>query len=111
MKEKFITIENETKIRQIKEEDILSVSVDSKIVSFELENGETISKTVTLINILEDFDNFIQITKSSAVNQNKIYEIMKKERVVILTNKKEYHVSRRNMSKIRSGRQNDRLGT
>jgi len=108
MKEEFITIENESKIYQIKEDDILSVSVDSKIVTFELEDNRKISKYSSLCKIIEEFPKLTRIDKNCAVNSDKIIEIMKKENIAILSNKKKYHVSRRNIYKFRSWRKNDR---
>lgn len=94
-------IENDSKIHFVYKEDILAISVDSKIISLLLENGNVIYKTSTLKRVLELLPEFIQINRSCAVNKKKIIEISKKTRIIKLKNNKTYNVSVRQMPKLR----------
>jgi DNA-binding LytR/AlgR family response regulator len=101
MRNGIIKIENESKIYFVNKDDIMSISVDSNLVGFYLENGDAIYKTASLQVALELLPEFVQINRNCAINVNKIKELSKKTRTIKLKNDKTYKVSARQMPKLR----------
>lgn len=100
MKGNIIVIKTETKIYRINKDEIFSVTVDSGIVGFVLENNEVINKSNSLKKTLEELTDFVRINNNTVVNVMYIREFCKKSRTLVLTNKEIHKVSVRKVKLI-----------
>ena len=101
MNDDFIIIENESKVYRIKKNEIFSIEVNSGILTFRIDDGRKLTKTMTLKKGLEILPCFIKIYRNIAINKHRIKEICKTNRMIRLDNNVEFNVSSRNISKIR----------
>lgn len=94
--QKIYTIENQEKIKRVKDKDILFITIDTGVATFHLNDNDKLYCCKSLKKLLMELPNsFCVIYRNSIVNINNIYEVNKKKKTAILSDGKELKISSR----------------
>ncbi len=100
MEDNYFLIETECKIQKIYLSEILYISIDSGITYFQLLNIQVgCNKSLKeLSECLPDY--FVRINRFCTINIFTVIEFIKKDRILILSNKERLIVSYRNVKNV-----------